>query len=69
MINIGSKVQALLGKYSGEIGIVTTIITTTRKRFYVTFESGEIGCYFYRNLKLVKDISPPPLTAVEAIKI
>ncbi len=49
-IEIGTEVKAKIGSYKGQIGTVTTIIKTTRKRFYVTFGDGNCTSYWFTNL-------------------
>lgn len=50
IIKIGTKVKALFGNYKNEIGVVTTIIQTNRKRYYVKFDNDHTTSFFYTHL-------------------
>jgi transcription antitermination factor NusG len=54
-INVGDTVKIKVGVYANEIGKVTTILSTNRKRYYVTIHSDKIQCCFYRHISLVKN--------------
>jgi len=54
MIKSGDNVTIKIGGNAGMVAMVTTIIITNRKRFYVELPSGEITSYFYNQLKIVK---------------
>jgi hypothetical protein len=49
-ITIGTKVKALVGHYKNDIGEVTLIIQTDRKRYNVNFDNGRTGLFFYTHL-------------------